>query len=101
MLFDRTRSELELLDRHIQVLKIVIENGPIGILKLSEVTGMQAHKIRYSLRILEQSNLIKASPQGAIAGDAVDEFLSTANEKLRELKGLLDLTEKHSDEIIR
>ncbi|MDR0767845.1 MAG: hypothetical protein LBE57_05340 [Methanosarcinales archaeon] len=101
MLFDQARSELELIDRHTQVLKIVIENGPIGILKLAEVTGMQAHKVRYSLRILEQNNLIKASPQGAVAGEAVDEFLATANEKFRELKNLLDLIEKHGDEIIR
>ncbi|MDR2943940.1 MAG: winged helix-turn-helix transcriptional regulator [Methanosarcinales archaeon] len=101
MLFDQARNELELIDRHTQVLKIVIENGPIGILKLSEFTGMQAHKVRYSLRILEQNGLIKASPQGAVAGDSVDAFLRTANANFRELKNLLDMIEKHGDEIIR
>ncbi|MDV0445079.1 hypothetical protein MmiAt1_06350 [Methanimicrococcus sp. At1] len=101
MLFDQARNELELIDRHTQVLKIVIENGPIGILKLSEITGMQAHKVRYSLRVLEQNGLIKASPQGAVAGDSVDEFLRTANEKFKEMKDLLDLIEKHGDEIVR
>ncbi|WNY23562.1 hypothetical protein MmiHf6_08710 [Methanimicrococcus hongohii] len=101
MLFDQARNELELIDRHTQVLKIVIENGPVGILKLSEMTGMQAHKVRYSLRILEQNNLIKASPQGAIAGDGVEEFLTTANENFRELKELLDVIEQHGNEIVR
>ena len=101
MLFDQARNELELIDRHIMVLKIVIEQGPIGILKLSEVTNMQAHKVRYSLRVLEQNGLIKASPQGAIAGDNVDSFLETATDKFLELKTLLDLIEKHGNEIAR
>ena len=101
MLFDQARNELELIDRHTQVLKIVIENGPVGILKLAEITGMQAHKVRYSLRILEQNGLIKASPQGAVAGDSVGEFLATANERLMELKELIEDIEKHGDEMIR
>ena len=101
MLFDQARNELELIDRHIAVLKIVIEQGPIGILKLSEVTGMQAHKVRYSLRVLEQNGLIKASPQGAVAGDNVASFLETAAERFAELKTLLDLIEKHGNEIVR
>ena len=101
MLFDQARNELELIDRHIEVLKIVIEQGPIGILKLSEVTGMQAHKVRYSLRVLEQNGLIKASPQGAVAGDNVASFLETAAERFAELKTLLDLIEKHGKEIVR
>lgn len=101
MLFDQARNELELIDRHTQVLKIVIENGPVGILKLAEITGMQAHKVRYSLRILEQNGLIKASPQGAVAGDSVGEFLATANERFKELKELIEDIEKHGDEMIR
>jgi Uncharacterized protein conserved in archaea len=101
MLFDQARNELELIDRHTMVLKNVIEQGPIGILKLAEVTGMQAHKVRYSLRVLEQNGLIKASPQGAVAGDNVDLFLETAAENFEELKALLNLIEKHGNEIIR
>ena len=101
MLFDQARNELELIDRHTMVLKIVIEQGPIGILKLAEVTGMQAHKVRYSLRVLEQNGLIKASPQGAVAGDNVNLFLETAAENFEELKALLNLIEKHGNEIAR
>ncbi|MCL2862883.1 MAG: winged helix-turn-helix transcriptional regulator [Methanimicrococcus sp.] len=100
MLFDQARSELELIDRHMQVLKIVIEQGPIGILKLAEVTGMQAHKVRYSLRVLEQDGLIKASPQGAVAGEQVGEFLKTAGDGVEELKQLLNLIKEHSGKIV-
>jgi len=76
MLFDQVSRELELAERHLMVLRAVIERGPIGILKLAEETGMPTHKVRYSLRVLEQERLIKPSTHGAVAGDTVEEFLS-------------------------
>ena len=67
MLTGRVRHELELLNRHVIVLKKVIESGPIGIMKLSLDTGIPDHRVRYSLRVLEQHGLIIPSTQGAIA----------------------------------
>ena len=58
--------ELDLLERHIDVLKTVKEQGPIGIIKLSKITGQPQHMIRYSLRTLERDGIILPSPQGAI-----------------------------------
>jgi predicted transcriptional regulator len=101
MLFDQAYTELELIDRHIRVLKIVAERGPIGILKLAEETGMQAHKVRYSLRILEQNGLIKPSPQGAIAGGNFEEFAKTADMEFREIKRLTDLIEENGKQIVK
>ncbi|MDG6243604.1 MAG: hypothetical protein QCH31_04325 [Methanolobus sp.] len=75
MLFDQVNRELELTQRHLNVLKAVIDRGPIGILKLAEETGMPTHKVRYSLRVLEQEQLIKPSSHGAVAGDAVERFI--------------------------
>jgi predicted transcriptional regulator len=93
MLLEHIVSELDLTERHLIVLKKVIEEGPIGILKLAEVTGMQNHKVRYSLRVLEQANLIKPSAQGAIPGDAVHKFfqdfeqeISKINEKVSRIR---------------
>ncbi|WP_340818845.1 hypothetical protein [Methanolobus sp. WCC4] len=85
MLFDQVNRELELAQRHLEVLKVVIERGPIGILKLAEETGMPTHKVRYSLRVLEQEQLIKPSSHGAIAGDSVKEFLSDFEKDIDEL----------------
>ncbi|MDD2439702.1 MAG: hypothetical protein PHD41_05760 [Methanosarcinaceae archaeon] len=87
MLLDQIETELELSERHLLVLKKVIEAGPIGILKLSEETGMQSHKVRYSLRVLEQAGLIKASAQGAVPGDKVPAFLQAFD---GELKGIYE-----------
>ncbi len=88
MLIRRVQHELELLKRHIIILKKVLDNGPIGILKLSLETGIPDHLVRYSLRVLEQEDLITPSTQGAVAtksaGDAFCEFKSEL-EKIREM----------------
>ena len=54
MVTEKVKRELEMLRRHLTILKYVVENEPIGILKLAEETGIPSHKVRYSLRVLEQ-----------------------------------------------
>ncbi|MFZ2500327.1 MAG: hypothetical protein ACP5N0_08610 [Methanosarcina sp.] len=91
MLLEHIGTELDLTERHLLVLKKVIEDAPIGILKLAEVTGMQNHKVRYSLRVLEQANLIKPSAQGAVPGDAVPKFLQDFERELEKIKDKVSL----------
>ena len=85
MLFDQINRELELTHRHLIVLKIVVKNGPIGILKLAEETKMPTHKVRYSLRVLEQEHLVKPSANGAVAGEQVEEFISNFEGRLKDI----------------
>ena len=94
MLFDQINKELELTQRHLVVLKKVIESGPIGILKLAEETKMPTHKVRYSLRVLELEQLIKPSASGAIAGEQVEEFISDFDD---ELENMVQKTERIRD----
>jgi predicted transcriptional regulator len=70
-------KELNLLSRHVEVLKTVQEHGPIGIIKLSQMTGQPQHMIRYSLRTLEKDGIITPSPQGAIVTDRIHDVLGT------------------------
>lgn len=77
-------KELELLSRHVDVLKTVQENGPIGIIRLSQMTGQPQHMIRYSLRTLEKDGIITPSPQGALVTDRVHETLGTLESTLDE-----------------
>jgi len=70
-------KELNLLCRHVDVLKTVKENGPVGIIRLSQMTGQPQHMIRYSLRTLEKDGLITPSPNGAVVTDRVHETLGT------------------------
>ncbi len=68
--------EMDLLQRHITMLKTIIENEPIGIIRLSEQLNYPQHKVRYSLRILEQEGLIEPSLEGAVTTDQLNNFLT-------------------------
>jgi len=93
-MIDRLEKEIDMLERHLTVLKMVNENEPIGIVKMSNETGYPHHKIRYSLRVLEEENLIEPSSQGAISTEETEEFLEGLDEKLdvmaERLKGMKD-----------
>ncbi|MEF8773265.1 MAG: hypothetical protein V5A23_00575 [Halobacteriales archaeon] len=85
-MIDRLEKEVDMLERHLQVLRMVITNEPIGIVKMSNETGYPHHKVRYSLRVLEEENLIEPSSQGAITTDHTDEFVEELDGKLDDIK---------------
>ena len=82
-------TELDILRRHIQVLKVLKENEPAGIIKLSELTKHPQHMVRYSLRILEQEGLIEPSPQGAVTTENVTKTVPLLRTKLKEMNGTI------------
>jgi predicted transcriptional regulator len=84
-MIDRLEKEVDMLERHLQVLRMVIENEPIGIVKMSNETGYPHHKVRYSLRVLEEENLIEPSSQGAITTERTDEFVDELDGKVDEI----------------
>ena len=81
---DVASKELGLLSRHVDVLKTVKDHGPIGIIRLSQMTGQPQHMIRYSLRTLEKDGIITPSPHGAVVTDRVHETLGTIESTLDE-----------------
>jgi len=88
-------TELDILKRHILILKTLKENEPAGIIKLSELTKHPQHMVRYSLRILEQDGLIEPSPQGAVTTEEVSDTLNLVKSKLKEMNtNINDLLEK-------
>ena len=88
-------KEIDLLSRHIDVLKTVKDHGPIGIIRLSQMTGQPQHMIRYSLRTLEKGGIITPSPQGAVVTDKVHEHLGTLESTLDDLTSTMqDLKKK-------
>ena len=82
---DSLRENLELLERHISTIRTVKENQPIGLIRLSEMTGIPKHKVRYSLKIMEQQGIIIATPEGAVVSDKYDEFMSHMAGSIEEL----------------
>ena len=92
---DVAEKELELLGRHLDVLKTVKEHGPIGIIRLSQMTGQPQHTIRYSLRTLEKDGLIVPSPNGAVVTEKVHETLGTIENTMDEFTTMVqDLKKK-------
>ena len=78
-------TELDILKRHVHVLKTLQKNQPMGIIKLSELTGYPQHMVRYSLRILEQDGLIEPSPQGAVTTEDVNKIMDLLKNTLENI----------------
>ena len=93
---DKLIDELELLERHILMLEATKENQPIGIIHLSEILGMPKHKVRYSLRLLEQEGLISPSSEGAKVTDRYDGYMEEVSETLDDIT---EMIERLKDEI--
>ena len=89
-MIDRLEKEVDMLERHLQVLQMVIKNEPIGIVKMSNETGYPHHKVRYSLRVLEEENLIEPSSQGAITTEDTVSFVEDLDSKIDNTVGKLD-----------
>ncbi|AGN27036.1 hypothetical protein A3206_04680 [Candidatus Methanomassiliicoccus intestinalis] len=82
----RLENEVSLLERHVKMLKTIKENEPIGIIRLAELLGHPQHKVRYSLRILEQEGLIVPSPDGAVTTEKFDEFMKDIDRLLEDME---------------
>jgi len=98
----KIEGEVELLKRHVTMLQAIMEHEPIGIIRLSELLGIPQHKVRYSLRILEQEGLIQPSPEGAVTTDKLNPFMEHLREILdsmgttvKELRDSLDRDSHH------
>jgi predicted transcriptional regulator len=89
-MIEKVKSEIELMQRHIEVLRMVVVHEPIGIMKLSEVLDLPFHRIRYSLRVLEQMGYIRASPSGAVATSLASELLEHLDDEIDQMIHLLD-----------
>ena len=98
-MIDKIDEDVELLARHIKMLRAIKENEPIGIIRLSEITELPKHKIRYSLRLLEKDGVIAPSPEGAKTTDSYDKymkdvasFISALKKEISELESQLPAT---------
>lgn len=60
-------------------------NQPVGLIRLSEMTGIPKHRVRYSLKLLEQQGIIHATPDGATVTDRYDGFMDEIAAYIDEL----------------
>ncbi|MDV4342701.1 hypothetical protein HL657_05845 [Methanoculleus sp. YWC-01] len=92
----KLKSEIELVSRHLEVIRAVVEHQPIGIMKLSEILDLPYHRVRYSLRILEHEGYIRASPAGAVATPLAADLLGGLEGEVDELIDLLQTMRKEN-----
>jgi len=90
VLTSNIEAEIELLQRHVTMLKAIMDNEPIGIIRLSEMLQYPQHKVRYSLRILEQEGLIEPSPDGAVTTDRIQDFLDHLKDVLESMNSTVN-----------
>ncbi len=83
-------SEVSILKRHVEILMLVIKYEPIGIIKLSEMTGYPQHMIRYSLHVLEQEDAIEPSPRGAVTTKKVKAVIENLKKSLSNINNEIE-----------
>ena len=93
-MIEKLVDELELLERHILMLKITRENQPVGIIRLSEILDIPKHKVRYSLRLLEKEGLISPSTEGARVTDKYDAYMKDVESKLDDIVEMVERLKK-------
>lgn len=93
-LIERLDGEVEMLERHVKLIATLKEHQPIGIIRLSELLEMPQHKVRYSLRILEQDGIISPSAEGAVLAKGSEAFA-------QEMERFLKVLEQRSGSIRR
>lgn len=82
---ERLTNQVAKEERDLRILEAVIESGPIGIVRLSEEAGVPEHKVRYSLRMLEDDELVDPTPNGAVPADDIDERIEEMNDGIDRL----------------
>lgn len=100
MLTKKLYEEVDLLSRHLRVLKAVMKHQPIGINRLSKILGLEVHEVRNSLSTLENNGFIEATPNGAvIKGDIREKIFSLTNQ-IMEIRDSLEILRKEFLEIV-
>ncbi|MCP1714357.1 putative transcriptional regulator [Methanocalculus alkaliphilus] len=89
-MLEKIGDEIDLIRRHLMVARAVVAHEPIGIIKLSDVLGEPQHRVRYSLRVLEQMGYIRPSPLGAYATPETRQMLASLSEELDLLIATLE-----------
>jgi len=98
-MIERLVDQVEKESRDLQVLQAVIDHHPIGIVRVSKETGIPEHKVRYSLRMLENDGLIDPTQQGAVPADDIEERVAEINDGLDELAERVRALTSETDDV--
>ncbi|PSP45248.1 hypothetical protein BRC63_01660 [Halobacteriales archaeon QH_10_70_21] len=69
-MIERLARQMRKEERDLLVLETVLEHHPVGINRIASETGVDEHKARYSLRMLENDGLVEAGSTASSSGSA-------------------------------
>lgn len=98
-MLETLQEETNMIERYLEIFRLVIENEPIGIVQLSNETGYPHHKVRYSLRILEDEELIIPTGNGAETTAEASDYLDGVNTTLDDIQHQLASLQANNAEI--
>ncbi len=84
-MIERLARQLGKEERDLLVLGVVLSSYPIGSDRIAEEIGIDEHKTRYSLRMLEDDGLVDPTPEGAVPADGVETRIREINAGLEDL----------------
>lgn len=96
-MIERLARQLGKEERDLLVLEAVLSHHPIGISRIAEETGIDEHKTRYSLRMLEDDGLVDPTPDGAVPSDGVRMRVEEINAGLDGLADRLDGLKRYGE----
>lgn len=91
---------VERLDRYLRILSVIINTQPIGILKISELTGMPEHIVRYSLRVMQRYGIIEPSRSGAIVSPSLLDSREGLVKEIARVEEKMEGTRRRAEELL-
>jgi predicted transcriptional regulator len=95
VLFKEIDESLDTVRRHLSIVQTLLKEQPAGIIKISKLTGLAEHKIRYSLRILEKDGIIIPSKEGAmLSPDFIEDKNGIVEESAKIMQKCIELNDE-------
>lgn len=92
LILENVVNEMKLAKRHFDVLRFIMKHEPIGILRISQITGISSQQVRYSMRVLQQCGFLGPSTKGAVTNEKARKFMQNlVKEKKDIVKEILAL----------
>lgn len=88
-MFERVENEIAIAERHLQVLAVVGEQEPVGLVTLTNRLSYPRHKIRYALLVLEADDLVESTEPGVTTTAHTSDFWSTVDRRVRAVQQTL------------
>lgn len=84
---EQIENEIDILQRHIEVLEYILsQQGTTGITELSNELGYEHSRLRYSLRVLKEEQLIESTSTGIKITDRATNEIEDYNNDLEQIQ---------------